>query len=59
MAARDIKKLDERKDTIALVSGSVVIGTFVSLMAGLVPLAIVVTVIGLFTFGKMATTSPF
>ncbi len=42
MAQGQRKGLEDRHDTVALLTGTVVVGTFISLMAGLVPLAIVI-----------------
>ena len=42
MAQRHRKELADRQDTVALLTGTVVVGTFISLMAGMVPLAIVI-----------------
>lgn len=44
MADRNRKGMDDRQDTFALLTGTVVVGTFISLMAGMVPLAIVIAV---------------
>jgi len=42
MSHRERKGLEERQDTFALLTGTVVVGTFISLMAGMIPLAIVI-----------------
>lgn len=44
MADRNTKEMDDRKDTFALLTGTVVVGTFISLMAGLIPLAILIAI---------------
>ena len=42
MADRNRKGLSDRQDTFALLTGTVVVGTFISLMAGMIPLAIAI-----------------
>jgi len=42
MTDRNRKGLSDRQDTFALLTGTVVVGTFISLMAGMIPLAIAI-----------------
>jgi len=56
MADRNRKGMDDRQDTFALLTGTVVVGTFISLMAGMVPLAIVIAVGSVYAAKRVLST---
>ena len=53
MSARQIKQRNERNDTLAIVYASTILGSFLSLMAGVVPLAVIITTAGVFTATRL------
>ena len=53
MINRDRKMAQDRTDSMALLTGAVVVGTFISLMANLIPLAIVIAVGSVFAAKKV------
>jgi hypothetical protein len=53
MSDEQKKGIDDRKDTFALLTGTAVVGTFISLMAGMVPLAIAIAVGSIFAAKKV------
>ena len=57
MTDRNRKGVDDRQDTFALLAGTVVVGTFISLMAGLVPLAIVIAIASVYA-AKRVLSAP-
>ena len=57
MSAREVKERDERNDTLALIYAGTIIGSFLSLMAGIVPLAVVITTVGVFAVTRMMVRS--
>ena len=56
MADRNKKGMDDRNDTVALLTGAVVVGTFISLMAGMVPLAIAIAVGSVYAAKRVLST---
>ena len=57
MAARQRKVMDERQDTIALITGTVVVGTFISLMANMIPVAMIIAIAGVYA-AKRVLSAP-
>jgi hypothetical protein len=57
MSAREAKERNERNDTLALLYAGTIIGAFLSLMAGLVPVAILITTIGVFGVTRLMIRS--
>lgn len=55
MISRDPKKANEQADTIVLLTGVVVVGTFISLIANLIPLAIVIAVGSVYAAKRVLT----
>ncbi|MDR3691676.1 MAG: hypothetical protein P4L46_20015 [Fimbriimonas sp.] len=57
MAAREAKTRNERNDTLALLFAGTIIGAFLSLIAGFVPLAVIITAIGSFGVTRLMVKS--
>ena len=55
MINRDPKAAQERVDSLVLLTGAVVVGTFISLMANMIPLAIAIAVGSVFAAKKVLT----
>ena len=49
--------MDERQDTIALITGTVVVGTFISLMANMIPVAMIIAIAGVYA-AKRVLSAP-
>jgi len=56
MADRHRKEFEDRQDTFALLTGTVVVGTFISLMAGMIPLAIVIAAGSVYAAKRVLST---
>ncbi len=55
MIKRDPKQAQEQMDSLVLLTGAIVVGTFISLMANLIPLAILIAVASVFAAKKVLT----
>jgi hypothetical protein len=55
MISHDPKKANEQADTMVLLTGAVVVGTFISLIANMVPLAICIAVGSIYAAKRVLT----
>ena len=55
MIKLDPKQAQEQMDSLVLLTGAIVVGTFISLMANLIPLAILIAVASVFAAKKVLT----
>ena len=53
MSAREFKRRSERNDTLAIIYATTILGSFLSLMAGVVLLAVIITTVGVFMVTRM------
>lgn len=57
MLNQEKKIAQDRQDSLVLLTGTIVVGTFISLMANLIPLAIVIAAASVF-YAKKVLSAP-